>query len=90
MKTTSRKRLRAGLDVHVERTKTNYETSVYRKPTFAGQYLRWESFSPIVMKLQGYRHNKRRALIQLLLALTPNKNEAIHATNRNGNKHETG
>ena len=43
-----------------------------------------------VMKLQGYRHNKRRALIQLLLALTPNKNEAIHATNRNGNKHETG
>ena len=24
------------LDVHVERTKTNYETSVYRKPTFTG------------------------------------------------------
>ena len=32
------------LDVHVERTKTNYETSVYRKPMFTGQYLRWESF----------------------------------------------
>ena len=38
------------LDIHVERTKTNYETSVYRKPTFTGRYLRWESFSPIKRK----------------------------------------
>ena len=31
----------------VERTETRrFETSVYRKPTFSGQYLRWESFSP--------------------------------------------
>ena len=34
------------LDVNVERTVTGFETSVYRKPTFTGQYLRWESFSP--------------------------------------------
>ena len=34
------------LDVNVERTITGFETSVYRKPTFAGKYLRWESFSP--------------------------------------------
>ena len=38
------------LDVHFKPTKTNYETSVYRKPTFTGQYLRWESFSPMKRK----------------------------------------
>ena len=32
-------------DVNVERTVTGFEISVYRKPTFTGQYLRWESFS---------------------------------------------
>ena len=35
------------LDVHVKRTKGIYKTKVYRKPTFTGQYLRWESFTPI-------------------------------------------
>ena len=38
------------LDVHVEHTKGCYETKVYRKPTFTGQYLRWESFTPIKRK----------------------------------------
>ena len=38
------------LDVHVEHTKGSYETKVYRKPTFTGQYLRWESFTPIKRK----------------------------------------
>ena len=33
------------LDILVERTKLGFETSVYRKPTFSGQYIRWESFS---------------------------------------------
>ena len=37
-------------DVNVERTVTGFETSVYRKPTFTGQYLRWESFSPTKQK----------------------------------------
>ena len=27
------------------------ETSVYRKPTFTGQYLRWKSFSPLKRKI---------------------------------------
>ena len=35
------------LDVYVEGTDVGLETSVYRKPTFTGQYLRWESFSPL-------------------------------------------
>ena len=38
------------LDINVERTVTGFETSVYRKPTFTGQYLRWESFSPTKQK----------------------------------------
>ena len=38
------------LDIHVEHTKGSYETKVYRKPTFTGQYLRWESFTPMKRK----------------------------------------
>ena len=34
------------LDVNVEQTVTGFEASAYRKLTFTGQYLRWESFSP--------------------------------------------
>ena len=34
------------LDVLVERQNSDYLTSVYRKPTFKGQHLRWNSFSP--------------------------------------------
>ena len=33
------------LDVLVERLGSEFSTSVYRKPTCAGQYLRWNSFS---------------------------------------------
>ena len=32
------------LDVLVERTSTTFVTSVYRKPTFTGHYIRWSSF----------------------------------------------
>ena len=38
------------LDVHVEHTKGSYEKKAYRKPTFTGQHLRWESFTPIKRK----------------------------------------
>ena len=38
------------LDVFVEKTDIGFETSVYRKPTFTGQHLRWESFSPLKRK----------------------------------------
>ena len=34
------------LDVLVERHDSEFLTSVYRKPTFTDQYLRWNSFSP--------------------------------------------
>ena len=41
----------AFLDVYIESTDIGFETSVYRKPTFTGQYLRWESFSPLKRKI---------------------------------------
>ena len=34
------------LDVLVEKSAKGFVTSVYRKPTFTGQYTRWDSFSP--------------------------------------------
>ena len=34
------------LDVFVEKSPCKFITSIYRKPTFTGQYLRWNSFSP--------------------------------------------
>ena len=34
------------LDINMKRTVTGFKTSVYKKPTFTGKYLRWESFSP--------------------------------------------
>ena len=40
------------LDVYVERTDIRFETSGnHRNPTFTGQYLRWESFSPLKRKI---------------------------------------
>ena len=51
------------LDVNVERTVTGFETSVYRKPIFTGQYLRWESFSPTKQKTNFISTLVHRALM---------------------------
>ena len=34
------------LDVLVEKSPSKFNTSIYRKPTFTGQYLCWNSFNP--------------------------------------------
>ena len=34
------------LEVLVEKSPSKFITSIYRKPTFTGQFLRWNSFSP--------------------------------------------
>ena len=39
------------LDVLVEKEGTGFLTSVYRKPTFTGQYIHWNSFSPKSRKI---------------------------------------
>ena len=51
------------LDVNVERTATGFETSVYRKPTYTGQYLRWESFNPTKQKTNLISTLVHRALM---------------------------
>ena len=39
------------LDVLVERHDSRFSTTVYRKPTFTGQYTRWDSFCPKKRKI---------------------------------------
>ena len=51
------------LDVLVERHDLEFLTSVYRKPTFTGQYLRWNSFSPQKRKINQIGTLVHRAFI---------------------------
>ena len=51
------------LDVCVERTDIGFETSVYRKPTFTSQYLRWETFSYLKCKISLMSTLVHRALM---------------------------
>ena len=36
----------AFLDVKIQKSDSKFLTSVYRKPSFTGQYIRWDSFRP--------------------------------------------
>ena len=47
----------------VERTDVGFETSVCRKPIFTGQYLCWESFSPLKRKINLISTLVHRALM---------------------------
>ena len=51
------------LDVSVEKGGTGFLTSIYRKPTFTGQYIRWNSFSPKARKINLIKTLVNRALI---------------------------
>ena len=51
------------LDVYVEKTDIGLEIRVYRKPTFTGHYLRWESFSPLKRKINLISTSVHRALM---------------------------
>ena len=51
------------LDAYVERTGIGFETSIYRKPTFTGQYLRWEFFSLLKRKISLISTLVHRALM---------------------------
>ena len=50
------------LDVLVERSGQTFLTSVYRKPTFTGHYIRWDSFCPKRRKLNLISSLVNRAL----------------------------
>ena len=51
------------LDVLVEKEGTGFLTSIYRKPMFPGQYIRWNSFSPKTRKISLIKTLVRRALM---------------------------
>ena len=51
------------LDAYVKRTDIGFESSVYRKLTFIGRYLRWESFSPLKRNISLISTLVHRALI---------------------------
>ena len=51
------------LDVLVEKHKTGFITSVYRKPTFTSQYIHWDSFSPMKRKINLVATLVHRALL---------------------------
>ena len=51
------------LVVSVEKWGTGFLTSIYRKPTFTGQYIRWNSFSPKARKINLIKTLVHRALM---------------------------
>ena len=51
------------LDVLVEKEGTGLLASIYRKPTFTGQYIRWNSFSPKTRKISLIKTLVHRALM---------------------------
>ena len=51
------------LVVLVEKSNTGFLTSVYRKPTFTGQYIRWNSFCPKQRKVNLVKTLVHRALM---------------------------
>ena len=57
------------LDVLVEKSNTKFLTSVYRKPSFSGQYNRWDSFGP-----KSRKNNLIETLVHRALAIcSPSK-----------------
>ena len=51
------------LDILVEKEGTGVLTSIYRKPTFTGQYIRWNSFSPKTRKISLIKTLVHRTLM---------------------------
>ena len=51
------------LDVLVGKEGTGFLTSIYRKPTFTAQYIRWNSFSPNTRKISRIKTLVHRALM---------------------------
>ena len=51
------------LDVSVKKGGTGFLTSIYRKPTFTGQYIRWNSFSPKDRRINIIKTFVHRALM---------------------------
>ena len=51
------------LDVKVDKYEKQFQTSVYRKPTYTGRYKRWESFALSMRKTNPIKTLVNRALV---------------------------
>ena len=51
------------LDVKVDKSEKQFLTSIYRKPTFTGRYMRWDSFAPSKRKTNLIETLVHRALV---------------------------
>ena len=51
------------LEVLIEKNDHEFVTSIYRKPTFTGQYIRWNSFCPMKRKINLISTLVHRALV---------------------------
>ena len=51
------------LEVLVEKEDTGFLTSIYRKPAFTGQYIRWNFFSPKTRKISFIKSLVHKALM---------------------------
>ena len=55
--------LTSGGTVNIPKEGTGFVTSIYRKPTFTGQYISWNSFSPKMRKISLIKTLVDRALM---------------------------
>ena len=51
------------LDVKADKSEKQFQTSVYRKPTFTDRYMRWDSFAPSKRKTNLVETLVHRALV---------------------------
>ena len=71
------------LDVLIERCSEGFTTSVYRKPTFAGTYQKWNSFSPQSRKISLLDMIVHRALNICSTSKLPNELNKIKTIFKN-------
>ena len=50
------------LDILIHKRKGDFITSIYRKPTFSGSYIKWNSFSPFKRKVSLVETITHRAM----------------------------
>ena len=68
------------LDVLVEKNDHEIVTSIYRKPTFTGQYICWNSFCPMKRKTNLISTPVHRALVICLKSTLENELSNIQST----------
>ena len=79
----------AFLDVKIQKSDIKFITSVYRKPSFTGQYLRWDSFGPSKRKKNLISTSVHRALRICSKSMLQQELENIRVILRANGYHES-